>query len=256
MFPRAPKRAGAVPKAGHWRAPETVVALLVAVGALLLVLVSAGGTSAVDIGTGWIPGYDFVPDEPPPAPDENVDVPVLVTAAVAASLIVVILVGLLLFGLGLVVLFGALRRQVLRWRRRRGAVRHGEELEPEGGPALRASGLVREAARGALAELRARSGGPPADAVEAAWVVLEGAAAKAGSARRAHQTPTEFTAAVLAGHAVDPEALRRLCRLYQRARFGAAKVLTRADVAAAEADLETLVGALTGSASDVTARRG
>lgn len=252
MFPRAPKSAGAVPKADHWHASQMVVALLVAVGALLLALVSAGGTSAVDFGAGWAPGYDFVPDEQPPQLDEdNRDVPVLVTATVAVGLVMVILVGLLLFGLGLVVLVGALRRQVLQRRRRRGDVRHGEELEPEKEPALRASGLVRRAARSALAELRARAGGVPADAVVAAWVVLEGAAAKAGSGRQAHQTPTEFTAAVLAEHAVDTDALHRLRRLYQRARFGTATILTKADVAAAEADLETLVGALTGSASDV-----
>ena len=235
-----------------WSAPRTAVALLVAVGVLLLALVSAGGTSAVDFGAGWTPGYGLVHDHPPPARDKEFEnAPALVTATVAVSLIVIILVGLLLFGLGLVVLAQALRRQVLRWRRRRGDVRHGEELEPEQEPALRASGLVRRAARSALAELRARAGGAPADAVEAAWVVLEGAAAKAGSARQAHQTPTEFTAAVLAEHAVDTAALHRLCRLYQRARFGTATTLTKADVAAAETDLETLVGALTGSAGDV-----
>lgn len=255
MFPRAPKSESAVSKVDRWRASQMGVALLVAVGALLLTLVSAGGTSAVDFGAGWTPGYDFVPDKPPPAPDEDdPDVPMLVTVTVAVGMIMVILVGLLLFGLGLVVLVGALRRQVLRRRRRRGVVRHGEELESEGPPALRASGLVRRAARSALAELRARAGGVPSDAVVAAWVVLEGAAAKAGSARQAHQTPTEFTEAVLAEHAVDTEALHRLRRLYQRARFGTATILTKADLAAAQADLETLVGDLTGNgnASDVT----
>lgn len=236
-----------------WRAPVRAVALLVAVGTLLLAIVSAGGTSAVDVGVGWSPGYDLVPDKPPPV-DKEPEVPAAVAAVAAAGLGLIILVGLLLCGLGLVVLIGGLWRRVPLLRRRRKGVRHGDEPEPEGEPASRASGLVRRAARGALGELRARAGGPPADAVVAAWVVLEGAAAKAGSARQAHQTPTEFTAAVLAEHAVDTDALHRLRRLYQRARFGTATTLTRADVAAAEADLETLVGDLTvgGSVDDLT----
>jgi hypothetical protein len=235
------------------RAPEMAVALLVAGGTLLLALVSASGTSAVGFGAGWIPEYDLVPEGPPNEPKENVgEMPVLVTATASVGLIMIILVGLLLFGLGLVVLIGALRRQVLQRRRRRRAAQHGDELEPEGEFSVQASDLVSRAARGALTELRARAGGVPADAVVVAWVVLEGAAAKAGSARQAHQTPTEFTAAVLAEHAVDTAALHRLRRLYQRARFGTATTLTKADVAAAEADLETLVGGLTGSAGGLT----
>jgi hypothetical protein len=241
-----------------WRSPRTAVALLVTVGTLLLALVSAAGTSAVDFGVGWTPGYDFVPDDPPPASDENVDdAPMLVTAAVAIGLGITVLVWLLLFGLGLVVLIRVLRLQVLRWRRRSKAVQRVDEqdAEMEPGPGPQASGLVRRAARGALAELRARAGGPPADAVVAAWVVLEGASATAGSARQAHQTPTEFTAAVLAEHAVDPDALHRLRRLYQRARFGTATVLTETDVAAAESDLERLVGDLAGSVGDLAGGR-
>jgi Domain of unknown function (DUF4129) len=244
----------------RWRHPGTAAALVVAVAVLLLALVSASGTSAVDVGVGWIPGYDWIVDQPPPesdADDEGDDeTPPLITAIAVVSLSVIILVMLLLFGFGLAILIGALRLQVLLRRRRRKVVQHGDEVEPEEEPMLEARGLVRSAVRGALAELRARAGGPPADAVVAAWVVLEGAAAKAGSARQAHQTPTEFTAAVLAEHTVDKDALRRLCRLYQRARFGTATVLTEADVADAEADLETLVGDLAGSARGLTGSNG
>jgi hypothetical protein len=229
------------------RVPVTALALLVAVGALLLALVSAGGTSAVDFGVGWVPVFD-IPEEPPEEPPEESDeVPVLVTVFTAFGMFMVIVVGLFLFVLGLVVLFGALRQQVLPRRRWRKAVQHGDELELEGELALETRGLMRRAARDALAELRGRTGSAPGDAVVAAWLVLEGAAAEAGSARRAHQTPTEFTTAVLAEHAVDTDALHRLCRLYQRARFGIATVVTDADVADAEAALETLVGDLTGS---------
>jgi hypothetical protein len=67
---------------------------------------------------------------------------------------------------------------------------------------------------------------PPRDAVVAAWVALEDAAALAGARRDPAQTPTEFTVAVLGRTPADPGAVAVLRRLYQRARF------SRADVSA------------------------
>lgn len=59
----------------------------------------------------------------------------------------------------------------------------------------------------------------PRDAVVAAWVALEDAAARAGTRRDPAQTPTEFTTAVLATTPAPPDAVTRLRTLYQRARF-------------------------------------
>lgn len=59
----------------------------------------------------------------------------------------------------------------------------------------------------------------PRDAVVAAWVALEEAAARAGAHRDPAQTPTEFTGTVLAKTPAPPTAVARLRTLYQRARF-------------------------------------
>lgn len=59
----------------------------------------------------------------------------------------------------------------------------------------------------------------PRDAVVAAWVALEEAAARAGTHRDPAQTPTEFTGTVLANTPAPPAAVARLRTLYQRARF-------------------------------------
>ena len=59
----------------------------------------------------------------------------------------------------------------------------------------------------------------PRDAVVAAWVALEDAAARAGAHRDPAQTPTEFAGAVLATTPAPPAAVARLRTLYQRARF-------------------------------------
>lgn len=64
----------------------------------------------------------------------------------------------------------------------------------------------------------------PTDAVIAAWLSLEEAAESSGVHRRASQTPTEFTVAVLERTAADPSATTELLALYHRARFSGAAV--------------------------------
>jgi len=83
----------------------------------------------------------------------------------------------------------------------------------------------------------------PADAVIAAWVRLEQAAARSGVLRDPAATPTEFTVKVLDRAPVDPEATRTLLGLYLRARFGGEK-MTPDDVAAAMAALAALAEGL------------
>lgn len=81
------------------------------------------------------------------------------------------------------------------------------------------------------------------DAIVAAWVHLETAAARTGIPRQRSQTPTEFTVAVLDSTPVDPAATRVLLDLYLRARFGGER-MTAGDVGAAVAALGTLADGL------------
>ena len=64
----------------------------------------------------------------------------------------------------------------------------------------------------------------PTDAVLAAWVALEEAAARSGLPRHPADTPTELTARVLTATEADADAVTTLLGLYHRARFSAAGV--------------------------------
>jgi hypothetical protein len=59
----------------------------------------------------------------------------------------------------------------------------------------------------------------PSDAVVAAWLQLEEAAAESGLVRPPAQTPAEFTVTVLAATRADEAATLELLQLYHRARF-------------------------------------
>ena len=59
----------------------------------------------------------------------------------------------------------------------------------------------------------------PGDAVIAAWLSLEDAAAESGVRRHPAQTPTEFTLAILRSTRADADATRELLALYHLARF-------------------------------------
>ncbi|WP_324653642.1 DUF4129 domain-containing protein [Georgenia sp. H159] len=114
-----------------------------------------------------------------------------------------------------------------------GAVGAAEAVEVEPDlPALR-RGVA--AARAVLA-----SGADPDDAIIAAWLELEAAAASSGVERAPSDTPTELTTAVLDATSADPDATRRLLRLYHRARFAPHAVMTPGDVAEAGRCLERL----------------
>jgi hypothetical protein len=79
----------------------------------------------------------------------------------------------------------------------------------------------------------------PADAIVASWLELEHAAARSGISRSAAQTPTEFTADVLARTAADDRATRGLLQLYLRARFSTMPV-TPDDVAQARRHIDDI----------------
>lgn len=74
----------------------------------------------------------------------------------------------------------------------------------------------------------------PNNAIVAAWLALEDAAASSGVARQAADTPTEFTIDVLTKTEADPDAASELLSLYHQARFsshgvGRAEVVRAAD---------------------------
>ncbi|MFC5287169.1 DUF4129 domain-containing protein [Actinokineospora guangxiensis] len=205
-----------------------VVAALIAVAA-----VAAAGGSAIpsDPGGGW--RFDQT------EPVERRETESIADTDSVIDMIGGIGTGLLLAVVGVLVLLGALGVLVsfgLGGRRRRARpsipVRDREADPPADDAAITATAL-RAAVRGGAQAVR--EGGPPGDAVISAWLVLEAAAASCGTRRSAAETASEFTARVLAGHAVDPDALADLRARYHRARF--ARVATAADAAAARAAL-------------------
>lgn len=83
----------------------------------------------------------------------------------------------------------------------------------------------------------------PRDAVVAAWVALEDAAAAHGTTRDPAHTPTEFTTAVLAATPAPAADIATLRGLYQRARFTSHPV-TDDDVTTARRALSGIAHAL------------
>ncbi|MBD8063192.1 DUF4129 domain-containing protein [Oceanitalea stevensii] len=173
------------------------------------------------------PPAEEAQEEPPP---ETTERGVPVTLILAA-------VGLLLLAL---LLRALLRRATLA----RGTT--GPSHEPAPGTAVEPTAVeaepdlpaLRRGVAAARAVLASRRG--PDDAVIAAWLELEAAAASSGVARAPSDTPTELTTAVLDATSADPDATRGLLRLYHRARFAPHAVLTAEDVAEAGRCLERL----------------
>lgn len=80
------------------------------------------------------------------------------------------------------------------------------------------AGAIRSAAADAQQTIDAHR--DPGDAIVAAWVHLEGAAARAGRSRHPSETPAEFALRILRRRpGVDVE-LETLLRLYESVRFG------------------------------------
>jgi Domain of unknown function (DUF4129) len=216
--------------------------LLSLAGLLLLAVLATRGTSAVPRGHGLVIKG---PEQRPVTSQAVVLVPhTSLDKAGAASLSTVIVIALIAYLAGVVALIVMLASVRLhRARRPRRPPVLVDEAE-EGLAGVTGIALL-QGARAALAGLRQRTGGPPSDAVQRAWLVMEEAAAEGGTRRRPEQTPTEFTAAVLAEHEVDPAALATLRGLYQRARFGRADAVTETDAEAAIGALERIADTLT-----------
>jgi hypothetical protein len=100
--------------------------------------------------------------------------------------------------------------------------------------------------------LRELDQGGPGEGVVASWVLLERAAADAGTHRAAPETPSELAARVIDRHQVSSGPLLRLADLYREARFSRHE-LTEADRAEARAVLRRLRAEL--DASPIGGRR-
>jgi len=220
------------------------VAVLCAAAALLLfAVVAARGTSAVpgslkdvplERGTGGGVALNGAPADENAFQVDIVDELQLVqTSFVVAAMIL------------LLVAFAAFLRHVRRLRRRKLRLSVGAEVdEAEGSLEVTMPMRLRKAAERARVELTERRGGPPGDAVIAAWLRLEEAAAHEGAGRAPHQTATEFTAALLARHTTQEPALDELRELYQRARFGPPGLVGEAEADAAITALDRILHAL------------
>ncbi|MBB5807595.1 hypothetical protein F4560_007363 [Saccharothrix ecbatanensis] len=210
------------------------LALVLAVGsALALVALAARGTSPVRYQE-----RPFAADEKPPPPTESdtsldTDLGGSTVAGSFLALTIVLIVVAVVAVVALLISFG-----MFRWKRRRGVGIAVDAPEVGDGSAEPPAIFVRRATE-ALDELRDQ-GGPPGDAVIAAWLSLERAAEDSGVPRQGHQTPTEFTGDLLRRYEVDEGAAGTLKHVYQRARFGTAEV-TAADARTATEALEQIV---------------
>lgn len=173
------------------------------------------------------PAEELPTTEPPVVPDDG-------SSAFTAVLVIVVVVLLAL-------LLRTFARRVTLARGTSGANHESvpgtvtsvvdAEIEPDL-PALR-RGVT--AARSVLS-----SAAEPDDAIVAAWLELEAAAASSGVQRAPSDTPTELTTAVLDATRADPAATRTLLGLYHRARFAPGAVMGPAEVAEAGRCLERL----------------
>ncbi len=151
---------------------------------------------------------------------------------------------LLLTVVGLIVLLVLLRLFLNRLSLARGST--ADRYEPSGGTVTAPAAAEPEPdlpalRRGVAAARQVLDGAAdPGDAVIAAWLELERAAASSGIDRAPAQTPTEFTAAVLDATRADPQATRTLLGLYHRARFDPHAALTAQDTGTAGRCLERI----------------
>jgi hypothetical protein len=212
---------------------------LAVVALLVLAAMVAEGASAVPVGGGKLFGWAWTFSKPRELLGKPYETPAQSGLWTQVFGSFVLFLPLIL--LGLAILLGVVLSIRRRHRKRTGSPTVGEEEPryPDAPP-----GRLLRAARAAQAELDKHTGGPPSDAVIAAWVRLEEAAAESGTRRRADQTPTEFTDAVRAGHDAVGAALNDLRGLYHRARFGARDTVGPAEADAARAALADIVHAL------------
>jgi len=140
--------------------------------------------------------------------------------------------------LGVVLALIVARRLRLVRRRRRERAPARPRGAPPGSPA-RPTEEVEELGEELVRQAAALYDGEPRNAIVAAWVALEQAAARAGVRPDRTETPTEFAQRAAAAYRLDGDALARLADLYREARFSRHE-LTSEHIAQARRSLGTL----------------
>jgi len=140
--------------------------------------------------------------------------------------------------LAVVLFLIVVRRLRLVRRRRRARAPARPRSAPPGSPA-RPAEEVGELGEELVRQAAALDDGEPRNAIVAAWVALEQAAARAGVRPDRSETPTEFAQRAAAAYRLDGDALARLADLYREARFSRHE-LTREHIAQARRSLGTL----------------
>ena len=197
-----------------------LVPAVLAVGALVVLAAATGGSWGVTdrFGVfGGAPGYR--PGDVPPLPSGTPSPrPPPLQGSGAGDLVVPVLWAALVLAL-LAVLYW-----VWRVAPRPPAEQHA--ASPAGGLVAAGTGPDAPAVRQGVREAQdlLDTVVDPTDAVLAAWVALEEAAARSGVPRRPADTPTELTSRVLAATEADEDAVTTLLGLYHRARFSEAGV--------------------------------
>ena len=238
MTAPADGRAGARPRRAVTATPLALTMLL-----LLLVALGASLTSPWELSGGGAQEPLPLPApietvDPPPAP-LPVEEPGEMSTATKTTLLVVGLLSAVIAAYLLVRATRRLRQAMLDRRSRPEG-----ERSPGTGASPGAVTVVPELRTGVEQALgRLRGATTSTDAVIAAWLALEDAAAASGAPRTAAQTPTELTVAVLRTTPAPPEAVTRLLHLYHLARFTGTPLTTQ-DVAEAQHSLDALAGAL------------
>jgi len=240
----------------HQAPGRSASAAVIAVsGVLLLVVLS---TWAASIGPGGLfrdDGIEPVRVTPTASPTEATDTATVTddeipTRSDAGDLgwvrILAVLLQLALAGFVLYLFFRASRWAVLAWRdRERPPPREVEvEFDVLEGPQMLATELARDAA--AQRELLLTEGSPR-NAIVRCWHEFEVSAARVGLARKAWQTPAEFTLQVLDLVEADHGAVARLADRYREARFSEHDV-SEADRAEALAALDEIHAGLSSHA--------
>jgi hypothetical protein len=175
------------------------------------------------------------PPQPPPVPQHPLTArtPHPYSGEAAHILGIVLLVLAALLALGILALVAWRLRGLIRLPQRQPRFEEPDRLPGVPlDPSRMATGLEQ-------AEKAAARPGRPRDAVVAAWLALEDAAALSGVSRDPAKTPTEFVVDVLDRTGADPRATRRLLAVYLHARFSTDPV-TAEQVATAQQCLAEL----------------
>ena len=227
----------------------TVAAAAAGVVVAVALVVAATGPSvpvlsrpATTVSLSAVPTTTVQPSTPPPSPITSFRDITPSTPSPLWGLLVQVVIALVAIGV-----LAVLVQVVIAVLRRPKVVRHDE-------PVFEAPAVPEELLAGARAGIDLLLTGEPRNAIVAAWLSLETAAAGTGLPRDPAETSTEYTARVIGTWAVDRDRLADLAALYREARFSVHHLgedhrdRAVADLRVLHADLERVAGARSGAA--------